>query len=133
MIRFIIAAILTGLLFGILDGLINGNPFAANLMKCYKPILKTSINIPAGIIIDLVYGFAISGLFLLLFPVLPSEFGIVKGITFGIGMWFFRVLMNVISNWMMFNIPGRTLVYLLLTGLVEMILLGVLNGLMLKR
>ncbi|MCE5344777.1 MAG: hypothetical protein LLG13_00630 [Bacteroidales bacterium] len=88
---------------------------------------------PAGIIIDLVYGFAISGLFLLLFPVLPTEFGIIKGITLGVGMWFFRVLMNVISSWMMFNVPGKTLVYLLLTGLVEMILLGFLNGVMLKR
>jgi hypothetical protein len=133
MIRFIITAILTGLLFGILDGLINGNPYATKLMECYKPIAKQSINIPAGLIIDLVYGFAISGLFLLLFPVLPTEFGLIKGIIFGVGMWFFRVLMNVISSWMMFNIPGKTLVYLLLTGLIEMILLGILNGLMLKR
>jgi hypothetical protein len=133
MTRFIIAAILTGLLFGILDGLINGNPFASRLLECYKPIAKQSINIPAGILIDLVYGFAISGLFMLLFPVLPTEFGIVKGIVFGVGMWFFRVLMNVISSWMMFNIPGKTLAYLLLTGLIEMTLLGILNGLMLKR
>ncbi|MGA2408472.1 MAG: hypothetical protein ABSF81_17235 [Bacteroidales bacterium] len=133
MIRFIITAILTGLLFGILDGLINGNPWATKLMECYKPIAKQSINIPAGLIIDLVYGFAISGLFLLLFPVLPTEFRIIKGITFGVGMWFFRVLMNVISSWMMFNIPGKTLDYLLLSGLIEMILLGILSGLMLKR
>jgi hypothetical protein len=102
-------------------------------MECYKPIAKQSINIPAGLIIELVYGFVISGLFLLLFPVLPTEFGLIKGIIFGVGMWFFRVLMNVISSWMMFNIPGKTLVYLLLTGLIEMILLGILNGLMLKR
>ncbi len=133
MIRFIITAILTGLLFGILDGLINGNPYATKLMECYKPIAKQSINIPAGLIIDLVYGFAISGLFLLLFPVLPTEFGIIKGIIFGVVMWFFRVLMNVISSWMMFNIPIKTLGYLLLAGLIEMILLGILNGLMLRR
>jgi hypothetical protein len=133
MIRFIITAILTGLLFGILDGLINGNPYAIKLMECYKPIAKQSLNISAGLIIDLVYGFAISGLFFLLFPVLPTESGIIKGITFGVGMWFFRVLMNVISSWMMFNIPVKTLVYLLLTGLVEMILLGIFNGLILKR
>jgi hypothetical protein len=133
MIRFIITAILTGLLFGILDGIINGNPYAIKLMECYKPIAKQSINIPAGLIIDLVYGFAISGLFLLLFPVLPSEVGIIKGIVFGVGMWFFRVLMNVISSWMMFIIPWKTLMYLLLAGLIEMILLGILNGLMLKR
>ena len=133
MIRFIITAILTGLLFGIFDGLINGNPYATKLLECYKPIAKESINMPVGIIIDLFYGFAISGLFLLLFPVLPTEFGLIKGVIFGAGIWFFRVLMNVISSWMMFNIPGKTLVYLLLTGLIEMTLLGILNGMMLKR
>jgi hypothetical protein len=133
MIRFIISAVLTGLLFGIFDGLINSNPYAIKLMECYKPIAKQSINIPAGLLIDLVYGFVISGLFLILFPVLPTEFGIIKGITFGVGIWFFRVLMNVVSSWMMFNIPIMTLAYLLLTGLVEMILLGILNGLLLRR
>jgi hypothetical protein len=132
MIRFIISAVLSGLLFGILDGLINGNPYATKLMACYKPIAKQDRNISVGLVIDLVYGFAISGLFLILIPVLPTEFGIIKGITFGIGMWFFRVLMNVISSWMMFNIPGITLVYLLLTGLIEMIILGALNGSILK-
>jgi hypothetical protein len=133
MIRFIIAAILTGLLFGILDGLINGNPFTKKLMECYKPIAKQSINIPAGLIIDLVYGFAISGVFLFIIPVLPTESWIIKGVAFGIGMWFFRVLMNVVSSWMMFNIPGKTLIYILLTGLIEMILLGVLNALIIER
>jgi hypothetical protein len=129
MIWFTITAILTGLLFGILDGLINGNPYATKLLECYKPIAKQSINIPAGIIIDLAYGFAISGLFIVLIPILPTESGIIKGIILGIGMWFFRVLMNVVSSWMMFNIPAKTLFYLLITGLIEMILLGILNGL----
>jgi hypothetical protein len=133
MIRYIISAVLTGLLFGILDGLINANPYANKFMECYKPFAKQSINVPVGLVIDLFYGFVISGLFLLLIPVLPTEYGIIKGISLGVGMWFFRVLMNVISSWMMFNIPGKTLAYLLLTGLVEMILLGILNGLVLKR
>lgn len=132
MTKFIIAAILTGLIFGILDGLINGNPFAKKLMECYKPIAKQSINIPAGIIIDLVYGFAISGLFLFLFPFLASDSGIIKGVVFGTGIWFFRVMMNVISSWMMFNIPYKTLIYILIAGLMEMILLGILNGLILN-
>lgn len=133
MIRFISAAILTGLFFGIMDALINANPYAIKLMECYKPIAKQSINVPMGLLIDLVYGFIISGLFFFVLPVLPTETGIIKGITFGLAMWFFRVVMGVISNWMMFNIPGKTLLYLLLTGLIEMIVLGILNGLILKR
>jgi hypothetical protein len=131
--RFIITAIATGLLFGIMDGLLNGNPFALKLMECYKPIAKNTINIPAGLLIDLFYGFMISGIFILILPVLPTNNGIIKGLSYGLGMWFFRVLMAVVSNWMMFNIPVETLLYLLFAGLLEMIILGIFNGLILKR
>ena len=133
MTRFIIAAILTGLLFGILDGLINGNPLAVKLMECYNPIAKQTINVPAGIVIDLFYGFVITGIYVIIMQALPTELGIIKGLTYGLGMWFFRVLMSVITNWMMFNIPGKTLIYILLTGLIEMLLLGIINGLILKK
>jgi hypothetical protein len=133
MLKFIITAVLTGLLFGIMDGLINGNPYAVKLMECYKPIAKQQIDIPVGLLIDLLYGFVISAIFIIIMPVLPSESGIIKGITFGLGMWFFRVFMGVVSNWMTFTIPSKTLWYILLTGLIEMILLGILNGLILKK
>lgn len=133
MIRFIIAVILTGLLFGTMDGLINGNPYAVKLMECYKPIAKQTVNIPIGLLIDLFYGFIISGIFIIIKPSLPTEIGIIKGLTYGLGMWFFRVLMGVISNWMMFNIPLKTLIYTLLTGLIEMIILGILTGLIIKK
>jgi hypothetical protein len=133
MIRFIIAAILTGVLFGIMDGLINGNPLAVKLMECYKPITKLSINVPAGIVIDLFYGFVITGIYIIIMQALPTELGIIKGLIYGLGMWFFRVLMSVLTSWMMFNIPSKTLIYILLTGLVEMLLLGILNGLIIKR
>ena len=133
MIRFIITAVLTGLLFGIMDGLINGNPYAVKLLECYKPIAKQTINVPVGLVIDLLYGFVISGIYLIILPSLPTEIGIVKGLIHGLGMWFFRVLMGVISNWMMFNVPAKTLFYVLIAGLIEMVILGVLNGLILKK
>lgn len=133
MVRFIIAAVVTGILFGAMDGFINGNALAAKLMECYKPIAKSTINIPAGILIDLLYGFAITAVFIAVKPVLPSESMIIKGLVFGAGIWFFRVLMNVVSSWMMFNIPLKTLVYLLFAGLAEMLVLGILNGLIIKK
>jgi uncharacterized membrane protein YvlD (DUF360 family) len=133
MVRFIIAAVVTGILFGAMDGFINGNALAARLMECYKPIAKTTINIPAGILIDLLYGFVITTVFIIIKPVLPTESMIIKGLVFGAGIWFFRVLMNVVSSWMMFNIPLKTLVYLLFAGLAEMLVLGILNGLIIKK
>ncbi len=129
MTSYIIVSILSGILFGILDGLINANPIATRLYEVFKPIAKTSLNFVAGIIIDLAYGFILAALFLLLYASLPGEAGIVKGICFGLVVWFLRVVMSVASQWMMYKVPGKTLLYTLLAGLGEMLILGVLYGL----
>ena len=128
MIQYLIVSVVSGILFGVMDGLINANPLAQRLYKAYKPIAKTSLNIPIGIIIDLVYGFVMAGIFLILYTSLPGELGIVKGISFAFLAWFFRVVMSVASQGMMFNVPVRALLYTLLTGLCEMLVLGIFYG-----
>ena len=133
MIRYIIVSIAGGILFGILDCVINANPLAQRLYEVYKPIARTSINPLAGIVIDLAYGFIMAGLFLLLYQGLPGHTGFVKGISFALLAWFFRVVMYTASQWVMFNVPVQALLYSLLTGLGEMLILGVLYGLTLKR
>ena len=65
MFRYIIVSVVSGILFGVMDGLINANPLAQKLYKVYKPIAKTSMNVPAGIVIDLVYGFVMARIFLM--------------------------------------------------------------------
>jgi len=132
MIRYVIVSTGSGILFGIMDALINANPFAQRLYEVYKPIAKTSINVPAGVVIDLVYGFVMAGIFLLLYKSLPGEAGLVKGISFALLAWFFRVVMSVASSWMMFNIPIGALLYTLVTGLGKMLILGILYGLTLR-
>ena len=132
MIRYIIVSIVSGVLFGGMDGLINANPFAQKLYEVYKPIAKTSINVPAGVAIDLVYGFVMAGVFLLLYGSLPGNSGFLKGISFTFLVWFFRVVMSVATQWMMFNVPIGALVYTLVAGLGEMLILGILYGLTLK-
>lgn len=129
MIAYIIVSIVSGILFGVMDGLINANPLAQKLNKIYKPIAKSSMNVPAGIVIDLVYGFVMAGIFLILYNSLPGELGLLKGISFAFLAWFFRVVMYVASQWMMLNVPIRALLYTLLTGLCEMLILGILYGL----
>lgn len=132
MIRYIVVSLVSGILFGLLDGLINANPLAQRLYEVYRPIAKTSVNVPAGIAIDLIYGFVMAGVFLLLYESLPGDTGLVKGISFAGLVWFFRVLMAVASQWMTFDVPVAALVYTLVTGLVEMLILGLLYGLTLK-
>jgi len=128
----IIVSIVSGILFGIMDGLINANPIANNLYKVYKAIAKTSVNFVAGMIIDLAYGFILAAVFLLLYPSLPGEAGVLKGISFALMVWFFRVVMSVASQWMMYKVPVKALLYTLLTGLGEMLILGILYGLALQ-
>lgn len=132
MVEFIIISIVSGFLFAILDGVINANPLGQRLYKVYAPIAKTSLNPLAGIVIDLVFGFVMAGIFLLLYHSLPGKTGLIKGLSFAVMVWFFRVVMYVASQWMMFTVPAKTLLYTLATGFGEMLVLGVLYGLTLK-
>ncbi len=132
MVGYIIVSLVSGVLFGILDAVINANPLAQRLYEVYKPLARTSINPVAGMAIDLAYGFIMAGVFLLLYKSLPGETGLVKGVSFALLVWFFRVVMYTASQWVMFNVPVKALLYSLGTGLGEMLILGVLYGLTLN-
>jgi hypothetical protein len=132
MVGYMVISTISGILFGVMDGLINANPLARRLYEVYKPIAKTALNPLAGIVIDLVYGFVMAGIFLLLYSSLLGETGLVKGLGYGLLIWFFRVVMQAASQWVMFNVPVKTLLYSLFAGLGEMVILGGLYGLALK-
>ncbi len=132
MVTYIVISIIGGILFGVMDGLKNANPLAVRLFEAYKPISRTSVNFIAGILIDLAYGFILAGLFLLMYASLPGESGFLKGISFALIVWFLRVVMSVLSQWMMFKIPVKTLLYDLGSGLGEMLVLGILYGIALR-
>jgi len=70
-----------------------------------------------------------AGVFLLLYRSLPGAGGLAKGVSFALLVWFFRVVMSTASQWIMFNVPVGALLYALVTGLGEMLMLGVLYGL----
>ena len=129
---YIFVSVVSGILFAILDGVINANPLAQRLYAVYKPIARTSINPLVGMVIDLAYGFIMAGVFLLLYNSLPGETGLLKGVSFAFLVWFFRVVMSAASQWMMFKVPLKALLYTLLAGLGEMLILGLLYGLALQ-
>jgi len=130
--RIVAVSIIGGVLFGVMDVLINGNPLAQVLYEAYRPIAKTSVDVVSGIGIDLFYGFVMTGMFLLLYRSLLGQVGLTKGISYALIVWFFRVVMQVASQWMMFNISPVTLIYVLVTGLAEMLAIGVFYGLTLR-
>jgi hypothetical protein len=128
MLRYVSVSIICGILFGVMDALVNANPLGRKLNEAFKPITRTSMNIAAGVVIDLAYGFALAIIFAVLYSSLPGATGLVKGISFAAVVWFFRVIMSTASNWIMFKIPGKTLLYNLGTGLVEMLVIGLICG-----
>jgi len=132
MANYILVSLGGGILLGVLDGVINANPLARRLYEVYKPIARTSLNPVAGIFIDLAYGFVMAALFLLLYKGLPGASGWMKGLSFGLIAWFFRVLMSVASQWIMYRVPPAALLYTLLAGLAEMLIVGSLFGLTLR-
>jgi len=129
---YLIVSIVSGILFAFLDGVINANPLAQRLYEVYKPIARTSLNPAAGMAIDLAYGFIMAGVFLLLYPSLPGETGLLKGVSFACLVWFFRVAMSAASQWVMFRVPAKAVLYSLVAGFGEMLILGALYGLTLK-
>jgi hypothetical protein len=68
-------------------------------------------------------------MFILFQGSLPFTYSILNGLLYGVVVWFLRVVMHVASQWMMFNMPVRTMIYTLSVGLVEMLALGLLYGL----
>jgi hypothetical protein len=129
---YLLVSVASGIAFGILDAAINANPLAQRLYQVYKPIARTRINPLVGMAIDLGYGFAMGGVFLILYASLPGGTGLLKGVAFGLLVWFFRVAMAAASQGMMFRVPAKTLLYSLVAGLGEMLILGVLYGLTLR-
>jgi hypothetical protein len=75
----VLAGIGGGLLFGVLDALINANPLAARLYEVYRPITRPTVNALVGLVIDVVYGFAMPAIFLVLYPSLPGGSGVLAG------------------------------------------------------
>ena len=125
---YVLVGLLSGILFAILDAVINANPLAQRLFEVYKPIARESINPVAGIAIDLLFGLIMAGAFLVLYDSLPGVNGVLKGVSFALLAWFFRVIMSAASQWMMFRVPTPTLLYSVVAGLGEMLALGLLYG-----
>jgi len=119
------------LVFVILDGLLNANPLAQRLYAVYRPIARQSVNAPLGLLFDIISGVVLAALLVALSPALPGG-RFTKGLAFGVMVWFFRVAMGVAAQAVMFNVPGSALTYSLITGLVEMSILGLLCGFALK-
>ena len=89
------------------------------------------MNLAPAIAVDLVYGFIIAGLYLLLYQALPGSTGLVKAVAFAVILWILRVVMGALGHWVMFDVPASSHVYDMAAGLIEMLVISVACALML--
>lgn len=122
MLRQIVVGLIAGVAFLVLDGLVNANPLAQRLYAAYEPIARPSVNAAAGSAVDLAYGVILVALFLTLRPSIPGRTSIMKGVSFGLMVWFLRVVMRVAGEWVTTTVPPTTHAYTLVAGLVQVLL-----------
>jgi hypothetical protein len=91
------------------------------------------VNALAGSLIDLAYGLILAVLFVTLWPSLPGETGLLKGLSFGVMVWFLRVVMRVASEWVTTTVPPSAHVYSLVGGLIQILLVTALIAALLPR
>ena len=124
MTTYLLVGLASGTLFMVLDALLNANPIARRLSAAYAPIARDRLNLVPAVAIDLLLGLVMAGIFILLRGSFPGGPVVGAAICFGLLAWFFRVLMNALSQWLMFNVPVTTHLYVIATGLLEMLALG---------
>lgn len=122
-----------GILLSLMDGVINANPLARRLFQVYDPIARNSVNPVVGIGIDFAVGFALAAIFMIIYRGLPGKAAWLKGVSFGLLIWLLRFGWAAASDWIMFRIPNHTLLYSLIAGLGEMLVIGLVLSVALHR
>ena len=128
MLRQIAVGLGAGFLLLVLDGVIHANPLAQRLYAVYEPLARPRVNALLGSAIDLAYGVILAVIFVRLLPSLPGSSGVAKGLSFGLLVWFLRVVMSVAGEWVTKTTPPATHAYVLLTGLLQIVVVSVLLG-----
>ena len=131
MLRQVLVGLVAGVAFLALDGLLNANPVAQRAYAAYQPIARPSVNALGGSALDITYGLILAALFVTLRSSLPGSTSLAKGASFGLMVWFLRVVMRVAGEWVMTTVPPSTHVYTLVAGLVQMLLVAGMIALLL--
>lgn len=123
--KILACGIITGVLFSVFDMLIAISTSPMFSPYSDLPIWKTSPNILAGLIFDLINGFILAAVYTIVYNGIPG-FGWKKGLNYGVFVGLFRVVMSSFSTIVMYNIPLTLVITSLITGYFEIIILCVI-------
>ena len=125
--RFLVAGIAASVLFLVLDAILGmaggfigtkvfGLPFEQ------PPGIEAKIKF--GLIFELINGFMLAAIYAVIHPSLPGQ-GWKKGISYGLLVWGLRVVMGAFSTYMMTDISPASTSIGVVTGLIEVLILGI--------
>ncbi|MFH1784658.1 MAG: hypothetical protein ABH868_07220 [bacterium] len=132
--RIIVGGIFIGLLLlfsGVMSGFLSVSVFKLPIFVCDSTLWHQQFNPALSVFLDIIYGIILAGLFNLLYMSIPGE-GLMKGISFGLIVWFFKVVMAMGSIRVMFDVSNKILMYWTFAGLVEMMIIGSVLGIFYK-
>lgn len=132
--RIIVGGIFVGLLLivlGVILGFFSVTVFKLPMFVSDSTLWRKEFNPILSVCLDIIYGIILAGLFNLLYIGIPGE-GILKGISFGLIIWFFKVVMAMGSIRIMFNVSDKVLLYWTFSGLFEMLIIGTILGMFYK-
>jgi len=125
--RLVIAGIVASILFLVLDaalgmtgGLIGERLFG--LSSEQPPGIEAKMM--AGLIFELINGFMLASIYAVIHPSLPRQ-GWWKGVSYGMMVWGLRVVMWAFSTYMMTGMSPIAIGINVVTGLVEVLILGI--------
>jgi hypothetical protein len=125
--RFLIAGIAASLLFLVLDmalgmtgGLVGSKFFG--LSAAQPPGFEKKMRF--ALLFEVINGFMLALIYAVIHTVLPGQ-GWVKGISYGLIVWGLRVVMWAFSTYVMTNMPPTQIGINVATGLVEVLILGI--------
>jgi hypothetical protein len=105
-------------LFGVLGGIVGQGLFG---IPAGAP---DEAKMGLGLLFELLNGFILVAVYAVIHPALPGE-GWRKGLSYGVVVWALRVLMWAFSTYMMTDMAPALIGITVVTGLVEVLILGV--------
>ena len=123
--RILACGIITGVLFIMFDMIIAISTSPIFSPYSDLPIWKTPPDILAGLIFDLINGFILLAVYIIIYNGIPG-FGWKKGLNYGIIVGLFRVVMTSFSTIVMYTIPFTLVITSLVIGYIEIVILCVM-------
>jgi hypothetical protein len=125
--RLLVAGIAASILFLVLDavlGMVGGLVGARVFGLSPQGPSQIQSKMVYGLVFEFINGFMLAVIYAVIHLSLPGQ-GWAKGISFGFLVWGLRVVMWAFSTYMMFDVPAVSIAITTLTGLIEVLVLGV--------